>query len=78
MTKRYYRYVDIDENGDYIENIISDVRILEVYWDFWVEQMKKANVDPKMIHEEACIEDFQVVHWAYHVYDYSDKYNNEA
>ena len=55
---KYYQIVD--SSGI---SILSEVQILEFYWDYWSTRMqecgKQSEIDPK-----TCIEDFCVIHWA--------------
>lgn len=43
---------------------ITDSQILEIYYSYWQEQMKKVNKESE-INPENCIQDFAVIHWAY-------------
>jgi hypothetical protein len=53
-----YRYQDPDGT-----HTLSRAEVLAQYFEWWSEQMRKAGKED-LISEEACIEDFIVVHWA--------------
>jgi hypothetical protein len=58
-------YAVLDQEADK-PTILSEVEILEFYWDYWSKQMQKVNKYDQ-INPQNCIEDFCVVHWAWEV-----------
>ncbi len=56
-----YKYQD--PSGEYI---ITREEILKQYYTWWCEQMRKVNKESE-ISEEACIQDFIIVHWAWEI-----------
>lgn len=64
---KYYSYYSYHEDKEEIVTV-SSAEILEQYWDYWCEQMKKVGKE-SMIHPQTCIEDFCVIHWAWEVDD---------
>ena len=58
-----WRYIEPGENNEPIEHIVSDDTILDTYYPWWIEQMKKAGKE-RLISAQNCIDDWVVVHWA--------------
>ena len=56
-----YKYI-----WPYGETIVTEDEIIEEFYDFWVEKMKKVNKE-HLISRELCINDFIVVHWAWEI-----------
>ena len=46
--------------------VLSELELLDQYWDYWSKMMLKANKSP-LITPKNCIQDFCVVHWAWEV-----------
>ena len=63
MSEPSYRYQD--QGG---EHVITRSQILEEYFPWWAAQMRKA-CKADQISEDACVDDFVVVHWAWKVDD---------
>lgn len=61
-----FRYDEPDENGSNIAVTVTEDEIIDRYWDFWCEAMKKVDKG-HLISRENCIEDFCVIHWAWEV-----------
>lgn len=60
-----YQYDEYDPDGGRIVTITED-EIIEKYWDYWCEQMRRVRKS-HMIFRENCIDDFIVVYWAWEV-----------
>lgn len=56
---RIFKYQDQDG-----EHTITDEEILDSYYPYWKEQMRKVDKE-NQISPELCIEDFIVIHWAH-------------
>ena len=60
---KYYAFLD-GPNGEVTK--MSEVDILNTYWEYWSMQMEKVgkyeDINPKN-----CIEDFCVIHWAWEI-----------
>lgn len=56
-----------DENGENVDEILSELDIKEQYWPHWYgkmcEKFGKDHVDANYTFED-CLYDWQVVHWA--------------
>ena len=64
MTKCYsYNEIDLDPLNESIVTV-SEQQILESFYDFWVEKMKKIGKE-SLISKEKCIEDWVTIHWAW-------------
>ncbi len=60
---RTWRYQDLDGIHD-----LTDEEILATYWEWWQAQMLKLATQKVVeISQEACIQDFVVVHWAWEI-----------
>lgn len=57
------RYAYQDQEG---VHEISRSQILKEYFAYWSEQMRKVG-KADQISEDACVEDFLVVYWAYEI-----------
>lgn len=68
---RYYSFNEYDENGGHIETV-SEEDIRKEYYPYWYEKMcqkfGKEYVDATYSFED-CLEDWQVIHWAWEVKD---------
>lgn len=53
-----WRYTDPDGTTE-----MSEAEILKHYYPYWCEQMKRVG-KAQQISEQACIEDWVIVHWA--------------
>lgn len=60
---KYYSIVYPDDNGNTVEEVLSEQDILDHYWDWWYEKMVLADKRDK-ISLENCIKDWIVVNWA--------------
>jgi len=60
---KVYKYVEPDIDFLPIEHIITDEQILEQYWDYWSDNMKKLG-RVNLITKSNCIDDFLIIHWA--------------
>jgi hypothetical protein len=60
---RYFAWVEPGDNDEPIEHELSESDVLEQYYPYWCEQMRKVG-RAHLISPEACLEDFAVVHWA--------------
>lgn len=49
-----------------VEVTLTEQEILDTYFPFWSEQMKRVDKEDAISYEN-CIEDFCVVHWAWEV-----------
>lgn len=58
-----YRYTEPGEHGEPTVFTVSEQDILASYYAFWCQQMRRAG-KADLISEQACIDDFVVVHWA--------------
>ena len=64
MTKYYsYNEIDLDPLNESIVTV-SEQQILDSFYDFWVEKMKKIGKE-SLISKEKCIEDWVTIHWAW-------------
>lgn len=67
---KYYTWIepDFDENDNYkgpVTMIWSSKQILNSYWNCWYNDMvAKYGEGHELIHENECINDFVVCHWA--------------
>ena len=60
---RRFRVNDLDGIHD-----VTDAEILETYYPWWASEMRRLGRD-HIISEEACIEDWVVVHWAWEIFE---------
>jgi hypothetical protein len=58
-----YTFVEMSETGAAIDVIMTEQEIIDYYFDYWSNQMRKVGKE-NMISNERCIEDFCAVHWA--------------
>jgi hypothetical protein len=63
---RKFKYYEIDEVHLHRCVIISEEGIIERYWDYWCERMRKVGKE-SLISRENCIEDFCAIHWCVEV-----------
>ena len=64
MTKYYsYNEIDLDPLNESIVTV-SEQQILDSFYNFWVEKMKKVGKE-SLISKEKCIEDWVTIHWAW-------------
>lgn len=52
-----------DENGNHVEEILTEEEIIEQYFEYWSGRMKEVNKE-HLISRENCIDDFILVNWA--------------
>jgi phosphotransacetylase len=66
---RLWRYNDIGDEITFspIIRCVDDDEILEMYWEYWSEGMKRRGYTEKEITKEACIDEWVVVNWAWEV-----------
>lgn len=62
---KYYSYIEPDDSQEMypVTIVMSEKEILDSYWDYWCEQMRKVDKEDE-ISKERCIEDWCVIHWA--------------
>jgi len=60
---KVYHYVEPDEFMNPVDVFVTEEYIIEHYFPYWSEQMKKVNKE-HLINKENCIEDYIVVNWA--------------
>lgn len=70
MTK-YYTISYPGNMGQHIQETLSEDQILQIYYEYWSNRMKKVGKEYK-ISEYNCILDWASVHWATE----SDKFGN--
>lgn len=59
-----YRYVEPGADGvTPVVIVCTRAQVLAAYYPYWCERMRKAG-KAHLISEEACLDDFVVVHWA--------------
>jgi hypothetical protein len=46
--------------------VLSEKKILELYWDYWSENMRMKGKS-NLISEQNCISDYVVINWAYFI-----------
>jgi hypothetical protein len=63
---RHYKWNEMGADGGNIVCEATDAEILKMYYPYWCEQMRKVGRE-NLISEEACLEDFIVVNWAWEV-----------
>lgn len=61
---RFFRWLELDDNGDPLELTTTDAEILENYYPYWCDCMLRVGKS-HLIDTATCIEDFCVVHWAW-------------
>lgn len=60
-----YGYHEPGRNGKDHFIIMTEEKILDTYWEWWVRKMKKKYGEGhERITKENCIRDFVVTHWA--------------
>lgn len=65
---RKFKFVEIDEEEQAVETVITEDQIIEEYWEFWSRKMtEKYGPDHEWITTENCIEDWCTSHWAVEV-----------
>lgn len=65
---RKFKFVEIDDEEQAVETVISEDQIIEEYWEFWSRKMtEKYGPDHEWITTENCIEDWCTSHWAVEV-----------
>ena len=66
---QYWKYNDITDNVTFtpITRCVDDDEILEMYWEYWSEGMKRRGYPEKEITKEACIDEWAVVTWAWEI-----------
>ncbi len=65
---RFYKIVYPDAQGNPVEEELSEIDILDAYWDYWYEAMVRAD-KRHLVSIDRCIEDWVVVNWAWEVTD---------
>lgn len=60
---KYFAYCEPDPDRVIV---LTELEILDSYWDYWSSMMIKVNKAP-LITPKNCIDDFCVVHWAWEV-----------
>lgn len=62
---KYWIYVEpvSEKCSAPVWNVLSEEAILASYYDYWQERMIRANKQDQ-ISEQACIEDWVIIHWA--------------
>lgn len=63
---RTFEYVEQGWNGGPVTVRKTEQEILEMYFPYWSEQMKRAGKEDQ-ITREACLTDWVVVNWAHEV-----------
>lgn len=63
QKEKLYRYQD--QTGAFT---LTRSEILQQYYAWWSSEMKRTG-NEKLISEDACVEDWCVVHWAWEVHD---------
>jgi len=66
---RFWHYNDIEDAITFspMPRCVDDDEILEMYWEYWSEGMKRRGYPEKEITKEACIDEWVVVNWAWEV-----------
>lgn len=61
---KYYTICYPGEHGQHVQETFSEYQILQSYFDYWYQQMRKVDkLDEISI--KNCIEDWVVGHWAW-------------
>lgn len=63
MKERRWSYVEPDDNDRPIVITKTDKEILDFYWKYWSDGMKRIGKTEKIMREN-CIQDWAVVNWA--------------
>jgi hypothetical protein len=61
---RWFRWLEPGVDGEPLTLEASEAEILENYFPYWCDQMRKVGKGNQISHA-ACVEDFTVVHWAW-------------
>ena len=61
-----FKYETPNPDGSVETTVLTEDELIERYWDYWCEQMRKVGKED-LISRENCIEDFIVVHWAWRI-----------
>jgi hypothetical protein len=64
IQMKYYSYFD---GPDGVATTISELQILEQYFEYWSKRMQEVGKDSE-ISPQNCIDDFCVIHWAWEVF----------
>jgi len=58
----------MDSDGKVLYNLIVKMtrgQVLDFYWPYWSRRMLDGGFDRMLINEDACIDEFQIVYWAW-------------
>lgn len=72
MSEKYWTIVYPGQHGQHVQETFSEEQILLSYYDYWCSRMVSAGKADD-ISEEACIDDWTIVHWAIRTDQFGNK-----
>jgi hypothetical protein len=64
-TARLWRYVEMGPDSRPVLHTVSEATILADYFPYWSAKMRTHGHPEPTITEDACLDEWVVVHWAY-------------
>ena len=75
---KYWTIVFPGEQGQHIQETLSEDQIIKSYYDYWCGKMIENLGSKADISRENCIEDWKVVHWATETDPWGNKLREES